>query len=41
MDIQYRRVQCTPPTNIIVDVDSNSGTGGFVKMSVTVSVTCT
>ena len=37
IDIQYRRVQCTPPSNLVVDIDQNSGTGGFLKMSVTVS----
>lgn len=37
IDIQYRRVQCTPPSNLIVNIDQNSGTGGFLKMSVTVS----
>lgn len=39
IDIQYRRVQCTPPSNLIVNIDQNSGTGGFLKMSVTVSHT--
>ena len=36
IDIQYRRVQCTPPSNLQIIVDKNSGTGGFLKMSVTV-----
>ncbi|KAA6425669.1 MAG: hypothetical protein FRX49_04566 [Trebouxia sp. A1-2] len=34
IDIQYRRVQCTPPSNLVVNIDQNSGTGGFLKMSV-------
>jgi len=37
IDIQYRRVQCTPPSNLVVNIDQNSGTGGFLKMSVSVS----
>ena len=37
IDIQYRRVQCTPPSNLQVNIDQNSGTGGFLKMSVSVS----
>ena len=39
IDIQYRRVQCTPPSNLQIIVDKNSGTGGFLKMSVTVCAT--
>ena len=38
IDIQYRRVQCTPPSNLVVNIDQNSGTGGFLKMSVSVSI---
>lgn len=37
IDIKYRRVQCTPPANINVQIDGNSGTGGWLRLSVTVS----
>ena len=36
IDIKYRRVQCTPPANIDVIIDGNSGTGGWLRLSVTV-----
>ncbi|KAL3148841.1 expansin-like protein [Trebouxia sp. C0010 RCD-2024] len=35
IDMRYRRVECTPPSNLIVNIEKNSGTGGFLKMSVT------
>ena len=38
IDMRYRRVECTPPTNLVVNIEKNSGTGGFLKMSVTVCV---
>lgn len=37
IDIKYRRVACTPPANINVQIDGNSGTGGWLRLSVTVS----
>ena len=40
IDIKYRRVQCTPPANINVQIDGNSGTGGWLRLSVTVSGCC-
>ena len=37
IDIQYRRVECTPPSHLQINIDQNAGSGGFLKMSVTVS----
>ncbi|KAK9838025.1 hypothetical protein WJX74_009954 [Apatococcus lobatus] len=34
MDIKYRRVNCKPPVNMMVDVDSSSGLGGWIRMTV-------
>ncbi|KAK9869002.1 hypothetical protein WJX84_008231 [Apatococcus fuscideae] len=34
MDIKYRRVNCKPPVNLMVDVDSSSGEGGWIRMTV-------
>ena len=34
--IQYRRVNCKPPVNMMVTVDSNSGEGGWIRMNVQV-----
>ncbi len=36
MDIKYRRVNCKPPVNMKVNVDSTSGLGGWIRMTVTV-----
>lgn len=38
MDIKYRRVNCKPPVNMLVDVDSSSGPGGWIRMTVKVSL---
>ncbi|KAK9867754.1 hypothetical protein WJX84_004352 [Apatococcus fuscideae] len=34
IDIKYRRVNCKPPVNMMVDVDSSSGEGGWIRMTV-------
>ncbi|KAK9839069.1 hypothetical protein WJX74_008724 [Apatococcus lobatus] len=35
MDIKYRRVNCQPPVNMNVNIDSSSGLGGWIRMTVT------
>ncbi|DBA91941.1 TPA: expansin [Trebouxia sp. C0005] len=35
IDIQYRRVECTPPVPVKVQIDGNSGTGGWLRLAVT------
>ena len=37
IDIKYRRVECTPPVPVKVQIDGNSGTGGWLRLAVTVS----
>ena len=37
IDIQYRRVECTPPSTMVVSVDGNSGGGGWIRLSIKVS----
>ena len=37
IDIRYRRVDCTPPVPVKVLIDGNSGSGGWLRLSVTVS----
>ena len=37
IDIRYRRVECTPPVPVKVQIDGNSGPGGWLRLSVTVS----
>ncbi|KAK9839053.1 hypothetical protein WJX74_008497 [Apatococcus lobatus] len=34
IDIQYRRVPCTPPIDMLVDVDGNHGAGYWLRMNV-------
>ncbi|KAK9837793.1 hypothetical protein WJX74_005149 [Apatococcus lobatus] len=34
IDIKYRRVNCKPPVSMMVDVDSSSGEGGWIRMTV-------
>lgn len=36
ISIQYRRVECVPPQKIIVSVDNNHGTGGWLRLFVEV-----
>ena len=36
ISIQYRRVECVPPQKIIVSVDNNRGTGGWLRLFVEV-----
>lgn len=33
--IQYRRVECTPPSNMRVIIDQNSGAGAWLRLYVT------
>lgn len=40
IDIQYRRVECTPPVPVKVQIDGNSGTGGWLRLAVTVCSSC-
>jgi len=40
IDIQYRRVECTPPVPVKVQIDGNSGTGGWLRIAVTVCSSC-
>ncbi|KAL3133546.1 expansin [Trebouxia sp. C0009 RCD-2024] len=35
IDIKYRRVECTPPVPVKVQIDGNSGPGGWLRLSVT------
>ena len=37
IDIKYRRVECTPPVPVKVQIDGNSGPGGWLRLAVTVS----
>ncbi len=37
IDIQYRRVPCMPPIDMIVDVDGNHGPGYWLRLNVQVS----
>jgi hypothetical protein len=36
IDIQYRRVECVVPTGMSVVVDQNRGSGGWIRLEVTV-----
>ena len=36
IDMQYRRVECTPPMPVNVQIDGNDGTGGWLRLAVTV-----
>lgn len=37
IDIQYRRVDCTPPNPVSIDIDNNVGSGGWLRLVVEVS----
>ena len=37
VNIQYRRVQCVPPSNLFVSVDNNLGDGAWIRLQITVS----
>ena len=34
IDIQYRRVDCTPPEPVQLAIDSNVGVGGWLRLVV-------
>ena len=38
IDVNYRLVACTPPSALKVTVNNNGGTGGWLKLQVTVSL---
>lgn len=37
IDIQYRRVECTPPEPLLVDINHNNGPGAWLRIVVSVS----
>ncbi|KAK9819887.1 hypothetical protein WJX72_003612 [[Myrmecia] bisecta] len=34
IDMQYRRIACTPPNNMVVTIDQNRGNGGWIRLDV-------
>lgn len=38
--MRYRRVECAPPANMEVKVDSFSGSGGWIRLMVQASLFC-
>lgn len=36
VQIQYRQVPCTPPANMNIEVDANSGSGGWLRLTIQV-----
>ena len=38
IDTIYRRVPCTPISNLVVDVDNNACANGWLRMGITVSL---
>lgn len=36
INVQYRRVQCAPPSNIVVSVTNNRGGDGWIQLDITV-----
>lgn len=38
IDMQYRRVDCTPPLPVSVAIDNNAGVGGWLRLVVEVSL---
>jgi hypothetical protein len=41
INIQYRRVECTPPEPLNVDINFNYGQGAWLRIVVSVSSDCT
>lgn len=39
IDIQYRRVDCTPPLPVSISIDNNVGVGGWLRLVVEVGHT--
>jgi hypothetical protein len=40
IDIQYRRVECTPPEPLLVDINHNNGPGAWLRIVVSVRGLC-
>ncbi len=40
IDVNYRLVACTPPSDIQVQVDGNDGVGLWLRLVITVSLLC-
>ncbi len=38
INIQSRRVQCTPPTNLVVTVNNNNGNDGWIRLQIQVGM---
>jgi len=38
IDIQYRRVECTPPEPLLVDINHNNGPGAWLRIVVSVGL---
>ena len=38
INIQSRRVQCAPPTNLVVTVNNNDGNDGWIRLQVQVQM---
>ncbi len=36
INIQSRRVQCAPPTNLVVTVNNNNGNDGWIRLQIQV-----
>lgn len=37
IDIKYRRVDCTPPNPVTIEIDNNVGVGGWLRLVVEVT----
>ena len=38
IDMRYRRVACTPPDNIVINIDENSCSNGWLRLHVEVAI---
>ena len=36
INVQYRQVECAPPSDLVVNVDNNDGGNGWIRLQVTV-----
>jgi len=36
INVQYRRVECAPPSDLVVNVDNNGGSNSWIRLQVTV-----
>ena len=34
--MQYRQVECAPPSDLVVNVDDNDGGNGWIRLQITV-----